>query len=258
MAAFPSFDGCKIAYRDTGAGPTVVLLHGSLVDASLNWQLPGVIDQLVGSGFRVVAADARGHGASAKPHDPLAYAHGALVKDVTALIDLLELEQVAVVGYSMGADTAIRVATIDDRVTALVAGGVGASEPGGYNPAEIAAAIRDDHAEECQSPLTTSLAELAKSMGGDQLAYAALFQSEVICPLEPPDYSTVSVPTLIITGADDDMATGGPEPLAARFPSAVAVTIPDQDHFSTVFDTGFTEHVIAFLNHHREPATAVR
>src|SRR5262249_57481466 len=65
-----SFDGTHIAYTARGAGPTVLLLHGFGADHELNWGRSGVIDALVDSGRRVIATDARGHGASDKPHDP--------------------------------------------------------------------------------------------------------------------------------------------------------------------------------------------
>src|SRR5262245_66489768 len=103
-----SFDGTRIAYTARGAGPTVLLLHGFGADHVLNWARPGVIDALVDNGRRVVATDARGHGASDKPHDPERYAGDTMVRDAQAVLDHLGVESVDVSGYSLGAKGAVR------------------------------------------------------------------------------------------------------------------------------------------------------
>ena len=70
---FKSADG-PLAYRELGAGPAVVLLHGGFVDGRM-WDDVG--HALAGE-FRVVVPDARGHGESAnstipfRPTDDLA------------------------------------------------------------------------------------------------------------------------------------------------------------------------------------------
>ena len=58
-----SFDGTRIAYVVQGTGPAVLLLHGFAADYVLNWARAGVSDALTGAGRRVIATDARGHGA---------------------------------------------------------------------------------------------------------------------------------------------------------------------------------------------------
>ena len=247
MPRFASFDGTEISYCNEGSGPVVLLLHGAFVDTSLNWQLSGVVNCLTESGFRVVGADARGHGASGKPHDALAYADGALVKDAVSLIDHLDVGRVALVGYSMGADTAVRTASADDRVAALAIGGAGAEGPDEYDAAEVAFAIRNETTSEPVSELSATLATLAHSMGGDVAAYAALFEGEAMSPSNPPRYSAVSCPTLVVTGECDDMAIGGAERLASEFPTGEALSIPGQDHLGAVFDPLFSEALIEFL-----------
>jgi pimeloyl-ACP methyl ester carboxylesterase len=73
---FESFDGTEIAYQVWGAPgqlPPVLLHHGFVADATVNWVLPGVVAALLQSGREVIAPDARGHGRSGKPHDPARY-----------------------------------------------------------------------------------------------------------------------------------------------------------------------------------------
>ena len=88
MERFVSFDGTEIAYQEWGSdrgAPPVVLHHGYVVDANVNWVLPGVVDALVAAGRRVVAPDARGHGASGKPHDPARYGEDRMARDLGVL-----------------------------------------------------------------------------------------------------------------------------------------------------------------------------
>ena len=90
MDRVPSFDGTRIAYTAQGSGPAVLLLHGFAADQHLNWARPGVIDALIGAGRRVIATDARGHGASDKPHDPDRYGGDTMVRDARAVDDLIK------------------------------------------------------------------------------------------------------------------------------------------------------------------------
>ena len=77
-------------------GPTVLLVHGLLGTADLNWSL--AIPEL-SSRFRVIAPDLRGHG------DGIAtrrFDGGQCADDLAAIVELLELGRVIVVGYSLG------------------------------------------------------------------------------------------------------------------------------------------------------------
>ena len=88
----PSFksDGLKISYDDVGEGDPILLLHGFAADLLSNWKLTGWYRLLTRSGFRVIAADARGHGRSDKPTEPEAYAPDGIAGDTVRLLDHLE------------------------------------------------------------------------------------------------------------------------------------------------------------------------
>ena len=124
---FDSFDGVQIAYEVFGAGPDVLLLHGFGADHVINWVTPGVVDALVAADRRVIALDARGHGASAKPHDPKAYAGDAMANDARALLDHLAVEEVDVVGYSMGSLVSLRLVPDEPRTRGSSSGGSAAA-----------------------------------------------------------------------------------------------------------------------------------
>jgi 3-oxoadipate enol-lactonase len=93
--------------RDTGAGgPPVMLLHGWIATADLNWW--GVYGDLVDAGYRVLAIDHRGHGRGLRPLVPFRLADCA--GDAAAVLRELELAPAVVVGYSMGGAIAQLVA----------------------------------------------------------------------------------------------------------------------------------------------------
>ena len=125
MATYASFDGTKLYYEEQGTGAPVVLLHGLSVDVDGNWKTPGIWSALVEAGHRVIGFDARGHGRSDKPHEPSAYEDDAMVRDVGTMLDELSLQETDLVGYSMGASTALQFAARDDRLRRLVLGGIG-------------------------------------------------------------------------------------------------------------------------------------
>ena len=143
MGSLRSFDGTEIVYDDWGAdllGVPIVLHHGFAASVVANWTAPGVVDKLLPLGRRIVALDARGHGRSGKPHDPAAYADGAMVKDTRALIDHLGVDRIDLVGYSMGAHVSLGVATEETRVRSVVLGGIGGATVTGaaFDRSEIA------------------------------------------------------------------------------------------------------------------------
>jgi pimeloyl-ACP methyl ester carboxylesterase len=106
----------ELAYEHHGEGPAVVGLHG--LTATRRYVVMGS-RTLPGSGRRLVLYDARGHGESSAPADG-DYSYDSLVGDLEAVMDHLEIERALVVGISMGAHTAVRLALErPERVAAL-------------------------------------------------------------------------------------------------------------------------------------------
>jgi pimeloyl-ACP methyl ester carboxylesterase len=110
--------GVALAGDDSGDGTPVVLLHG--LTATRRYVVMGS-KSLERSGHRVVAYDARGHGASAPAPRPDAYGYDVLAADLEAVLDELGLERPVLAGASMGAHTIARLAiSRPDRVGAAV------------------------------------------------------------------------------------------------------------------------------------------
>jgi pimeloyl-ACP methyl ester carboxylesterase len=93
-------NGLRFAVRDEGTGPAVLLLHG-FPDSAALWRHQ--VDPLVAAGFRVVAPDLRGFGASDKPAELSAYRLATLAQDVVGILDALDVAKVSVVGHDFGA-----------------------------------------------------------------------------------------------------------------------------------------------------------
>ncbi|MFE0331207.1 alpha/beta fold hydrolase [Streptomyces sp. NPDC058960] len=120
LKTFETEDG-PLAYRDEGAGPPLVLLHGGFVDHHM-WddQIP-----VFARTHRVIAPDARGHGASSNATRPF-----RPTDDLAALLRHLDTGPAVLVGLSMGGAVAVDTALEHpDLVRALVVSGVGTSEP---------------------------------------------------------------------------------------------------------------------------------
>ncbi|MFE9774843.1 alpha/beta fold hydrolase [Streptomyces sp. NPDC005931] len=119
LCHFTSSDG-DLAYRDSGSGDLVVLLHSGFVDHRLfDDQIPALAAH-----YRVVAPDVRGHGFSANATAPFRWA-----EDLAALLRHLDAGPAVLVGVSMGG--AIATDTVlehPDLVRAVVVCGAATSE----------------------------------------------------------------------------------------------------------------------------------
>jgi pimeloyl-ACP methyl ester carboxylesterase len=111
-------NGVTLAGEEAGEGTPVVLMHG--LTATRRYVVMGS-RSLERSGHRVVAFDARGHGASRPAPDPHAYDYDDLVEDLRAVLDDRGIDRAVLVGASMGAHTAVRLALdAPERVAGLV------------------------------------------------------------------------------------------------------------------------------------------
>jgi len=104
----------RLHYEVAGAGPPLVLVHGSAVDAT-TWD--GVVPELAGD-HRVVTYDRRGYGRS--EHRPVRD-HRLHAADLVAVLEQVAGEPAIVVGWSSGGNVALAVACArPDLIAALV------------------------------------------------------------------------------------------------------------------------------------------
>lgn len=119
MSYLQTADG-HLAYREAGSGPPLVLLHGGFTDHRI-WEAQ---IRTFAATHRVIAYDARGHGASDNATKPFRSAD-----DLAALLEGLHASPAVLVGLSMGGATAVDCALEHPHlVRALVVSGIGTSE----------------------------------------------------------------------------------------------------------------------------------
>ncbi len=110
-------DGVSIAYTTRGKGsPALVFIHGWMCDQSF-WDAQA---EPFGESFTVVTIDLAGHGRSGMNRDE--WTLPAFGTDVRAVVEHLGLDEVILVGHSMGGPVALEAARLmPDRVIGVVA-----------------------------------------------------------------------------------------------------------------------------------------
>lgn len=112
--------GFALDGSDAGSGPLILALHG--LTATRRYVFHGS-RTLERSGYRVIAYDARGHGESDPAPAPGDYRYADYADDAIAVLDAAGADRAVLVGHSMGAATAVRVALLHpERVAGLVLG----------------------------------------------------------------------------------------------------------------------------------------
>jgi len=249
---------------DSGAGRPVVLLHG-LFGSARNF---GTVQRALSPLFRVIAMDARNHGAS--PHGPgMRYAD--LVGDVLETLDALGIARAAVIGHSMGGKTAMTLAVAaPERVGRLLIADI-APIPYQHENESVADAMR---AIPLHPGLTRAEAEAALAdtvpipavrtfliqnlqfgpqphwrIGLDEIAAA-------IPDLEgwQTPAGTYAGPTLFVSGAHSDYVLPEHRPvIRALFPAARFVSVKNAGHWLHADNpAGFLSVVEAFLHDWRD------
>jgi pimeloyl-ACP methyl ester carboxylesterase len=250
MAQFTR-DGLTLAYDEFGPGDArkaIVLVHGFSSNKYENWKRMGWYDAIAGKGLRGLALDCRGHGESAKPHDPAAYDRRQMAGDVFALMDHAGIERAHLLGFSMGAHIALTAAMSDgSRIDHLVVAGVGGRifEPP-QDPDGMAKAMEAESPDQIADPMMKSFRHFADEQKEDRLALAACSRGPREA-ITPDALFAIRRPTLVIAGQRDELA-GPPQGLAKAIAGAKAVTLPGCDHFSMIAHGLFKANVFDFFD----------
>jgi 3-oxoadipate enol-lactonase len=250
--------GPDIAYRRTGSGPPLVLLHPLALSGAV-W---GEFATRLSETFDVIAPDARGHGDSG--WDGAAFGVDDLADDVAALLDGLGLSSARLVGLSMGGSTALSFA---GRYPQRADGLVLADTTAWYGPeamatwAERAADVvarprprqvpfqverwftegfRNRHAEEVNRVVGLFLRTSSLAHAHACRALGAM-DGRALLP-------AVTTPALVVTGAQDyatPPAMG--QAIADGVPAGEARVLPGLRHLSLVEQPSLADTAAAFL-----------
>ncbi len=249
-------NGLDVAYSAEGAGPPVVMLHGASSSAREDWsaQLP-----LFRKAFRVYLPDARGHGGT-RWDVAQGFSTELLVADLAAFVDALGLTTFHLVGFSLGAMTALTYATRHaDRLRTLLIAGIDTErEP----RTSVARHLMDPDRIARDEPAWA--AQLDRRHGPVQGAGAwrdlmrAIAHDVATQPLlSPAELRQIRVPTLLAYG-DRDVFAPLPHVVALyrQLPDARLLVAPDCDHQVMVSRPGlFNDAAAAF---YRETETVAR
>ena len=239
-------DGVRIHYEVNGPerGKPIVLVHGFASDYRLNWVGTRWQEALTGAGFRLIGIDCRGHGHSDKPHDEAAYSVSLMAGDVIGVLDDLDIEAAAYLGYSMGARIGLQV-VLDHaaRLTRAVLGGIG-SVGALHHAEQIAHAFRTR--EPTDDPVAQTFYKFASARPTNDLDALAACILGLRADVSPHRLAHIRTPILIVVGDRDDIASGAPE-LVELIPTARLVTIAGRDHMSAVPAREFKQAALEFL-----------
>jgi pimeloyl-ACP methyl ester carboxylesterase len=217
-------NGVKIAYFTQGQGPPVVLIHGWLSSAGMNWLLPGT-SGLLAKDFQVIALDVRGHGQSDKPTKEDAYGP-EVVEDVVRLLDHLKIKKAHIVGYSMGGMiTANFLVKHPDRALSGTLGGMGWLKEGG-----VAQKLVDNLGKKNDAAAVLCMRIMAK---------LSLTEAEI---------QSIKIPVEVIVGDKDEHITKVyVDPLRKARKDWPIVEIKDANHISCVTKPQFKEELASWL-----------
>lgn len=246
MPTFTS-NGLELAYRDEGEGDPILLIHGFASNLDVNWVGPGWFDLLKTDGRRVIAIDNRGHGASEKLYDPAFYGSDLMAEDALRLLDHLEVKRADVMGYSMGARvTALLTINARERLRSAILGGMGDGLLRGAPSADdIAEGLVAESVDDITNPTAKMFRRFAEVTKADRRALSACMRAQRSLVSEAK-LATITTPTLIAVGTEDDVA-GDPHALAALIPGSEVLEIPRRDHNRAVGDKVYKAGVLAFL-----------
>jgi len=243
---FQGRDGAELAWREIGDGRPVVLLHGLMGSGTLLLG-SGLAQAIAEGGYRVILPDLRGHGDSARPHDPARYPPDVLADDGLALIDQLGLDDYRLAGYSAGGKVVLRLLARGARPARAVVGGQGvdaldaeSDRTGGYRRMLAAVANGDTFAPGSPEEGFTGW---IRQVGADPRAIGYLLGSLVATP--PDALRQVPTPTLVVAGEGDSRSATAGE-LAALLPNGRLTLVPG-DHLTALDAPEFTTAVLDFL-----------
>lgn len=241
---FLAADGIEIAWRETGAGHPLVLVHGYFSEADTNWIKYGHAALLADAGYRVIMPDLRAHGLSDKPHDPALYPKDILADDQFALIDHLGLTDFDLGGYSLGGRTVARMLARGCKPGRAIISGMGLQ---GLTSTEK----RGDHfrhvldnigKHERGSPAWMAEAFL-KTTGGDPVALRHILDTFVDTSEE--QLRAFDTPVAVVCG-EEDSDNGSAAALVDVLPHGKLFTVPG-NHMSAVIKPDLGQAMVEAL-----------
>jgi pimeloyl-ACP methyl ester carboxylesterase len=233
-------DGARIWYAVYGAGLPVILLHGGLGNSG-NWgyQVPALVE----AGYRAIVIDSRGHGRSTRDDRPFAYE--LMSTDVLAVMDTLQINKAALVGWSDGACTALILASKTPQRIAGVFFFACNMDPSGTKEIEFTPTL-----QRCFSRHVQDYSQLSSTPDQfDQFSEAVGLMQRTQPNYSADDLARIRVPVTIVHSENDEfIKQEHAEYLARSIPGAGFVYLPSVSHFAPLQRPElFNSAILAFL-----------
>ncbi|MEO1693749.1 MAG: alpha/beta hydrolase [Pseudomonadota bacterium] len=251
-------DGFDIAFIDVApeapSAPArahpVLLIHGFASRHEVNWVDTGWVNAISRDGWRVIALDNRGHGASGQSENPADYGAPLMADDAVRLLDQLRIERAHVMGYSMGARiTAFMAMRVAERVQTATFAGLGVNMIRGFTNSEaIAAALEATNHDDIDDEAGRMFRAFAEMTRSHLPSLAACIRSSR-AGISADDVARITRPVLVAAGTEDEIA-GSATGLADLVPSAEAFDIEGRDHMKAVGDKSYKAAFLDFITRH--------
>jgi 3-oxoadipate enol-lactonase len=238
-------NGLEIGYDAAGAGPPLVMLHGATSLARIDFAPQRA---LFTKAFRVYTPDARGHGRT-RWDAADGFSADWLADDALAFVDALHLTTFHCFGFSMGAMTALRLASRQpDRIRTLVVAGITTQrEPRASVARRLMDPARIDRAEPGWATALEALHGPGQGAGAwRRLLPAIAADVAVQSLLGPRELRRIEAPALVIAGDRDpfvpvDHAWG----LKRQLPDGRLLVVPDCGHEVAIKRPGLVNEALA-------------
>ena len=243
-------DGVAIYYEIRGTGPALILTHGFAASAEMFAKVVGPLSET----HTVITWDQRGHGRSDYPPEPASYSPDLAVADIAALLDAAGVDAAVVGGHSLGGYLSFEFLLAHPaRTMGLVLIGSG---PGfrrdegrdGWN--DYADKIAAQYERKGLAALADSEeldASVYRDASGLVLAARHVLKQHDGRVMEA--LPSITVPTLVLVGADDAAFLGSSQYMAAKIPGAELAVIEGAAHAPPVSQpAAFSDAVLGFLS----------
>src|SRR6202521_4992343 len=252
-------NGVAIFYEVHGSGTPLLLTHG-YSSTSAMWQ--GQIEGL-SKNHKLVLWDMRGHGQSDYPGDPKAYSEALTVADMAALLDEVGADSAIVGGLSLGGYMSLafyRAHPLRVGALLIIDTGPGFKKDDAREAWNRRAHDTGDRFEREGLAVLKSLSRERSDVshrdaaGLARAARGMLTQRDArVIELLP----NITVPSLVVVGADDAPFLAASDDMAAKSPSAKKVVIPAAGHAVNIDQPqAFIAAVLPFLD--GLPGSAIR
>lgn len=217
----------NLYFLEKGNGDPLILLHGNGEYCTyFSHQI-----EYFSNKFRVIAVDTRGHGKS--PRGTLPFTIGQFAEDLNKLMDEMEIPKATILGFSDGANIAMKFALkYPQRVKALILNG------GNLNPRGVKAGV--------QIPI-----EIGYRIS--RLFPKAKLKTELLgLMVNEPNITTgelsqINAPTLVICGTKDMIKEDHTREIAESIPNAKLSIIKGSHFIANEEYEAFNKEVSAFL-----------